>query len=212
MKDIPMFTTEHGVASLSLQGIPAWGVAYVKIVSSLEPEKLLRECVDFCRACGAEAVYASGDACLETYPCTSVLVRMQRPLEGVGQTDAALFPMTAETTNKWRQIYNDRMVSVPNARYMTQADEKRYLQDGDCYFVHRKGELLGIGKVSGGSIHVLASVQPGAGKKIVFALATAVCDDTISLTVAQENSKAVALYSQLGFMSVEEIERWYKIF
>ena len=212
MKDIPVFTTEHGVAHLGLQGIPAWGSAYVKIVSSLAPEMLLQECADFCRACGAKTVYASGDACLEAYACTAVLVKMQRPCAGMEKTDAAIFPMTAETAAKWRQIYNVKMASVPNARYMTYADDKIFLQDGDCYFIHRNEELLGIGKASGSSIQVVTSLQPGAGKNVVLALTSALSGDTVSLIVAQENRKAVALYSRLGFIPVGETGRWYKIF
>ena len=60
MKDFPMFTTEYGVASLVLREIPYRGEAYITIQDSLEPEKLLEECISFCRICGAEAVYAKG--------------------------------------------------------------------------------------------------------------------------------------------------------
>jgi hypothetical protein len=60
MRDFPVFNTEYGVASLVLKEIPYQGVAYIVVRDTLEPEKLLKECVDFCRVCGAEAVYATG--------------------------------------------------------------------------------------------------------------------------------------------------------
>ena len=60
MKDIPMFTTPYGVASLSLREVPYQKAAYICILSADQPEMLLEECVSFCRACGAEKVYAKG--------------------------------------------------------------------------------------------------------------------------------------------------------
>ena len=45
MKDFPMFTTENGVASLVLREIPTRGDAYITVLSSEEPEKLLEECM-----------------------------------------------------------------------------------------------------------------------------------------------------------------------
>ena len=44
MRNIPVFTTEFGVASLILKEIPYTGIAYVRLQSSLFPEKLLEEC------------------------------------------------------------------------------------------------------------------------------------------------------------------------
>ncbi len=211
MKDIPMFTTEHGVASLVLKEIPARKAAYVKLLSAAEPSELLQECVDFCRACGAESIYASGDFCPAGYPCTAVLIQMQRSVHGLEQADGSVLPVTDETIGRWREIYNDRMSCVPNASYMTAVDEKKYLAEGDCYFVHRDGCLLGIGKAGGDTIHALASVQPGAGRAVVLALASVLSGETVKLTVARENTRAVAMYEKLGFVAVQEVSRWYKI-
>ena len=212
MTDIPMFTTDNGVASLFLQSVPAWKSAYIKMLSSAAPEALLQECLDFCRTCGAEVVFASGHACVEQYPCAATLVQMQMPVDGLEESGAALFPATERTIGQWREIYNQRMADVPNAAYMTWGDEKKYLADGDCYFVHRDGKLLGIGKVSDDTIHTLASVEPGAGGAVTLALASLVCGDTVKLTVAMENRRAVSLYERLGFVPVCEVARWYKIF
>ena len=49
MKDFPVFTTEHGVASLVLKEIPYQGAAYITLRDSLEPELLLEDCLQFCR-------------------------------------------------------------------------------------------------------------------------------------------------------------------
>ena len=76
MKDIPVFTTENGAASLILGEIPYRGEAFVRIQDSLEPESLLKECVSFCRMCGAERVYASGHPCLEALPLHLSLIHI----------------------------------------------------------------------------------------------------------------------------------------
>ena len=65
MKNIPMFTTENGVASLILQEIPYRREAYVHIRSTAAPEAFFRECVDFCKMAGAEKIYLTGHPLLE---------------------------------------------------------------------------------------------------------------------------------------------------
>lgn len=211
MKDIPMFTTEHGAASLFLREIPYRRRAHIKIQSSLEPEKLLEECVAFCRACGAEWIDAAGHEYLEKYPLITALYAMQCPRERLPQSDACLFPMTEETEAQWRQIYNERMAGVPNCAWMDSAQGRQFLKDGDCYFIHRDGQLLGIGKASGDYIDTVAAVQPGAGEQVVLALAGALTADTVRLTVADANERAVRLYERLGFLRVKETARWYRI-
>ena len=211
MKDMPMFTTEYGVASLFLREIPFRGRAHIKIQSSLDPEKLLEECIGFCKACGAEWIDAAGHEYLEKYPLITALWAMQCPRASIPDTDACLFPMTEDTMQKWLDICNERMADVPNAACMTKQDEKKFLADGDCYFVHRDGKLLGIGKASEDTLHMIASVQRGSGRDVVLAMASLLTGDLIKLTVAKENSRAVALYESLGFIAVREVSRWYKI-
>lgn len=211
MRDIPMFTTEYGVASLFLKEIPYRGRAHIKIQSSLEPDKLLEECISFCRACGAEWIDAAGHAYLEKYPLITSLSLMTRPMEGLANMDACLFPMTEETMQKWLDIYNDRMAHIPNAAFMDSKDGKELLQKGSAYFVHRDGELLGIGVAAGDFIDTVIAVKPGAGETVVRALATVLTEDTVRLMVADVNSRAVKLYERLGFVRVKELSRWYLV-
>ena len=77
MKDFPVFTTEYGVASLVLKEIPYRGESYIHIRDSQEPEKLLEECVSFCRVCGAEKIYAAGDPILEKHPLRVCVYEMR---------------------------------------------------------------------------------------------------------------------------------------
>lgn len=211
MNDIPVFTTEFGVASLFLREIPYRQRAHIKIQSSLEPEKLLEECVAFCRACGAEWIDAAGHEYLEKYLLITALYAMQCDRDIIGQTDACLFPVTEETVGKWLEIYNARMADIPNAAYMDSKDGRQLLKTGDGYFVHRDGELLGIGKAAGDFIDTVISVQPGMGETVVKALCSVLTEDAVSLMVAGANERAVRLYERMGFVKTKELSRWYRV-
>ncbi len=211
MKDIPVFTTENGVASLFLREIPYRKRAHIKIQSSLEPEALLGECVDFCRACGAEWIDAAGHDHLKSYPAITELWLMQRSREGLTGSDACLFPVTEETVDLWREHYNRRMEDVPNVAFMDSLHGKELLQSGDGYFIHRDGKLLGIGQASGDTLHTVISLEPGAGETVVRSLAEILTEDTLKLTVASENSRAVRLYERLDFTKAKVLGTWYRV-
>lgn len=211
MKNFPFFTTEHGVAAVTLREIPYQGKAYIKILDTQEPELLLNECVDFCRAVGAEEIFASGHDMLERYPIHTALWHMRSQKGSLGETDASLWPVQEKTAAQFRSIYNDKAKKLPNSVWMDETEEKAMLQEGDGYFVHRDGMLLGIGRVTGEEIRFVASVQPGAGADVVRALAHAVSGEAVILEVASTNQKALDLYTRLGFIKTAELSRWYKI-
>lgn len=211
MKDIPVFNTEFGVASLFLSEIPYRRRAHIKIQSSLEPGELLAECVEFCRACGAEWIDAAGHEYLEKYPLITALYTMQGQRSAIGETDACLFPVTENTVQQWLDIYNGRMANVPNAAYMDSKDGKELLKTGDGYFIHKDGTLLGIGKAGGDFIDTVIAVKPGAGETVVKALASILTEDTVRLLVAGANERAVRLYERMGFVRVKEVSWWYRV-
>ena len=211
MKDIPVFTTEHGAASLFLREIPYRKRAHIKLQATQEPERLLEECISFCRACGAEWCDAAGNDCLKKYPLITAIVDMQCEKAAIPETDVCLFPVTENTVSKWLDIYNERMADVPNAAFMDSADGRELLKSGDGYFVHRNGDLLGIGKAAGDFIDTVISVKPGAGETVVRALASVLTEDTVRLWVASANTRAVRLYERMGFVPVKELSRWYRV-
>ena len=212
MKNIPVFTTENGVATLILTEIPDQHTAYVILRDSLEPEKLTEECGDFCIACGAERIYATGHAALERFPFFTAMWQMQCVREMLPDTDAALWPVQEKTLEQWRELYNHKVRKVPNGAWMTLNDAREMLQKGDGYFIHRGEELLGIGRASGGMLDWVAAVKPGAGRDVVLALNHALSEDKAVLTVASANEKAVKLYESLGFLKIQELSKWYQIF
>ena len=211
MRDIPMFTTENGVASLILREIPYRGEAYIRVQDTVCPKELLEECVSFCRIAGAEKIYATGHDHLQNYPLHTKVLRMMRTIDGLPETDTLTMPVMEQTLERWREIYNDAMKPVDNASYMDTRQAKKLLQEGNGYFVHRNGELLGIGIASDDTIHAVVSVKPGAGQDVLSALTHALFSENIILEVASTNTRAIRLYERLGFIKTAELSAWYQV-
>lgn len=211
MRDIPMFTTENGAASLILREIPYRGEAYIRIQDTACPEELMEECVSFCRIVGADKIYATGHEYLQKFPLHTKVLQMVRSMDALPETDAMTMPITAETLEQWRQIYNDAMKPIDNASYMDTRQAQKLLQEGNGYFVHRNGDLLGIGIASDGMIHAVVSVKPGAGRDVLLALTHALFGETVTLEVASTNTRAIRLYECLGFIKTAENSSWYSV-
>ncbi len=211
MRNFPVFTTENGVGSLVLKEIPYSGNAYIKIQSSLSAEAFLADCLDFCKMAGACHIYATGDLLLERYPFHTAIWKMQADVSTLPQCSASLFPVTEKTAEQWRTIYNDKMRNVPNSSYVSMLDMIRLCKEGSAYFVHRDGQLIGIGKATYEKIDVVISLNPGAGEQVVCALAHGICGDHVELEVASANVKAAKLYERLGFVKSAELSRWHLI-
>ena len=211
MRNIPLFTTEFGVASLVLEKIPYSGQAYIVIQNTNEPDRLLQECVAFCHTAGAVSVYATGAAFLEKHPLYTTVIAMSRSLIGLPLTDAVLIQVQKESLSDWRELYNEKMRNVPNAAFLTIRDSEKLLQEGNCYYIYKNNALIGIGVAENGAIKAIASVVPGGGKDAVLALCGALHSDTVSLEVAANNIPAVKLYTSLGFAEIGTISRWYQI-
>ena len=214
MKDIPMFTTDYGVASLVLKEIPYRGQAYVRVLD-VQPGQigeLIAECVSFCRMVGADAVYATGQDDLARWPVYTSVYEMQGDALVDWEKTENLFPVTEQTVTRWREIYNERMRGVDNAATLESRDEKRILESGGAYFVHRQGELLGIGWLDEGKLLAVASAVPGAGERVMNTLMSLDEGGRLCLEVASTNERAIRLYERLGFIKTREISCWYRVF
>ena len=210
MKDFPVFPTQHGAASLILKEIPYRGEAYIQIQSTQEPEVLLEECIHFCVACGAERVYAAGHNILESYPLHTSIYRMTGTIQLHEEEIPSMFPVTEQTAERWRECYNQRMKNVDNAATLENRDTPDIVQ-GNAYFIHRNGTLLGIGWIEGNKLRAIASMQPGAGEALCRAMQSLIPQQQMTLEVASTNQKAIALYERLGLIKVEELSRWYQV-
>ncbi len=211
MRDIPVFTTEYGIASLSLREIPYRQEAYICIQSSCQPDELLAECIAFCRACGAEKIYARNHEFLQKYPLHAAIVKMR----GIVQVDESkvenLWPVTEQTIQQWREFMNRRLGDVDCAGTLESQGEKEILESGGAYFVHRNGELLGGGWLKNEELLLIAAV-PGAGERVMHTLMSIKPGAALELDVASTNARAIRLYEKLGFVQTQELRRWYKVF
>ena len=212
MRDIPVFTTEYGVATLIFKEIPYRQEAYITIQASETPEELLKECVSFCRMVGAEQVFARGHEYLEQYPLHTIIYEMR----GEARADEALvenlWPVTEETVGKWRTMMNERLAPVDHASTLETRQEKEIVASGGAYFVHHDGELLGGGWIVDGELLLVASFKPGAGTRVMHSLMSLMPGRQMRLDVVSTNDKAQRLYEKLGFIKTSEKHRWHRVF
>ena len=213
MRDFPIFTTEYGVSSLVLKEIPYRNEAYIRIRDVQEAffGEHLAECVSFCLMCGAEAIFAEGNRKLEEYPLYTAVYEMRGTARAQEEKTANLFPVTEQTVAQWRTIYNKSMRAVDNAGTLEARDEKRILDSGSAYFVHRNGTLLGIFWMEGTKLLAIAAVQRGAGETVMHTMMSLYEGEQILLEVASTNERAIRLYERLGFLKTAELSCWYRV-
>ena len=212
MRDIPIFTTQYGVASLLLREIPYGGTAYVRIYDSSAVEKLLDECCDFCKMTGASTVLVTGSNLQGKYPLFAEIWEMECNIRMMPETDAIAIAVNEDCAKLWQSIYNDKMKDVPASAFMTNTKLKELIRDGNAYFIYKDDVMLGIGVASDRKIDCIASISPGAGKDILYALCNVMDGQTVSLEVAAENRRAVSLYEGIGFSWKEIKEKWYRAY
>lgn len=210
MKDIPVFTTDNGIASLALQQIPYTGFAHITIHASSEFRDFIQECTGFCRAVGAERILACGHKDLERYPMYTRVLSMQMPIpEEVEQ--ACLFPVTVESLDKWLDIYNDGMKDAPNAVVLSKQAGKELVEKGTAYFAHENGNVLGIGVVEDDTVRAIVSCQKGAGERVMNSLCGVLSGDIVKVEVAENNGPAMNLYRRMGLVTTGVLKTWYDV-
>ena len=212
MRDFPVFTTEYGVASLVLKEVPYRQEAYIIIQSTEQPEELLKECISFCRICGAEKIYARDHACLETYPLHCSVYEMRGQIELDGSKVKNLWPVTEETIGKWRDLVNEKMRPIDNSATMTKQREQEILSTGGAYFVHRDGQLLGAGWLVDDELLLIVAAQPGAGEQVLHTIMSVSEPEQLRLDVASTNERAIRFYERMGMIKTAEKRRWYRVF
>jgi len=211
MQDIPFYETEYGTAGLVLNQVRCTGSAFIHILQIQQTQRLLMECIGFCRAVGAERIYACGTEELRKYPHYTDVLKMCCPLDALDDTAACLFPVTEETVEHWRQIYNERMSGVDNAAILSEYAARKLVKDGGAYFVHNEDHLLGIGVAFGEDIQAVVSVKPGQGRQVLLALCHALTGPMVNVEVASTNNRAVRLYEAMGFTKTGVVRSWYQV-
>lgn len=202
MRDIPLFTVTDGMATLILHEIPFRKEAFIWIRTVFgSVEGLVKECIGFCKAAGADRVYFSGDMDLSAFPIHARLIYRSVTKSTLPSTQAVALPV--ENEERWLTHYRRRFLQVPAAQ-STPSSEGRY--DIFC-----NGKLIGIGQIQGGMLMSVASLEKGMGKDCLCALAAHGQGISIRLVCAEENLPAMRLYDSLGFSKEEVKEIWYTL-
>lgn len=213
MRDFPFFDTEYGIASLFLKEIPYKSEAYIRFLDVQEGcfDALVKECVSFCCMCGAERVFAADREELSGWPGAFSLLEMRCTAWVDSGMLKNIFPVTEETVGKWRQLHNERLRNVDGSATLEQREETQILSSGGAYFVHDRGELLGLGWVMDGELKTVAALKKGAGEAVMHTLMSLMEGATMTLEVASTNERAITLYQKLGFLTTAEKTRWHRV-
>jgi ribosomal protein S18 acetylase RimI-like enzyme len=103
------------------------------------------------------------------------------------------------------------MREIDNSATLEQKDEQEILSKGGAYFVHRAGEVLGIGWTVEDEVLLLAATQKGMGERVLHTLLSATRLEQLRLDVVSTNERAIRFYERLGLIKTGEKHRWYRV-
>lgn len=209
LRNIPLFTTDNGIASITLEEIPYRKEAYIVIQSCCSLNALLVECVQLAKAAGAERIYATGHLDLRRYTLHTEIWEMERDNDLIPAAGLHLEPVREDTLDRWTEIYNRAMDGVPNAATMTMQKKKSVLEEQNGYFVYKNSSCVGIGKAKIDRVEAIVSLEKGAGADVLSALAGSLTGDKICVEVASKNERAVHFYLKNGFKKAKVVSQWY---
>lgn len=215
MKDIPVFTGAHGIATLVLKEIPWSGCGYV-IVRSVwdDGEAFLQECLGFCRACGAKQVFASWGT--EPLPAAHAYDMLQMETEKSAlppEAPVALTELTEENSEAFLDVYNRCFRAVPNAASYSKRDTARLLGEETAYLVFQGDVCAAVAEISKEGLEAVAVLPQykGLGYALTRTVLEYVPSKTLRLKVASTNTRAIRLYERLGFQTGGSLSRWWKL-
>lgn len=152
MKDIPVFSCPDGIATLILREVPFRGEGYILVRGVFGTlEGLLAECAGFCRAAGAERLFAAGEADFSGYPAAIRILGRRAPRESLLPAPEAvrLVPVTEKTAADWAREYNARFRAVPAAESCSPAEERALAAGGEALWIWDGAERIGLGREIG---------------------------------------------------------------
>lgn len=219
MKNIPIFTASSGMASLILREIPYSGRAYVMVraVWRGETAALLAECGQFCRAAGAETVFASQE--LEPLPARHAYdlleLRCQRADLPAPDRSLELEPLTAENAAAYLEIYNRCFRDLPGAAAYDRADMQRLLGKNLAFLTKTAGQYAAVAELTPGGLAGVAVLPEcrgrGLGRNLTLAALRRLDAPELTLKTASTNVTALQLYRNLGFGRDRVTSRWWQL-
>lgn len=216
MKDIPIFTTPAGTATLILREIPYKKTAYVLVRSVLPGgmRETLAACGGFCRQAGAEQVFASAGEPLDLPPAYDML-ELSRPRAGLPMPDppVPLVPVGRDNVSDYQAAYNRLFTALPGAATCHGAEFSRLLTPGIAYLAMPDGRLAGIGEIDGCELRTVGVLPEyrGLGRRLTLTLLHRLSGPDLFLRVSSANERALRLYEGLGFERRGVLTRWYRL-
>lgn len=215
MRDIPIFTAQNGIASLLLGEIPYRGEAYVLVRTVFGTlSGLLEECVSFCRAAGAKTVLGGGTGDFSAYPVFARLweLGIERSALPKPARQLSIHPVRRDSALRWAHCYNERFRHIPAAQTCTDFAALALPASGEACFLRDGDAEVGLGRIRGETLAAIASLRRGYGADIVCTLAAQINVQRLTLVCAEENTAAMRLYGQLGFLQDKVHQVWHNIF
>ena len=216
MKNIPVFTSAYGIATLILREIPWNGCAYVLVRSvwNGQAAALLEECRGFCRAVGAKEVFAVYET--EELPAEHAydMIAMARPKAGLPEgKPVELEPLTRENSGAYLEIYNSCFAAVPSAASYDRDSLEPLYGEELAWLAKVDGVYAGVAEISKEGLEGIAVLPEyrGLGYDLALAVLQMVPSTMLRLKVASTNSRALCLYERLGFSREAVQKRWYRL-
>lgn len=219
MNNIPVFLSQGGTATLILREIPHKAVAYI-LLQTVIPENLDRmvaECADFCRQCGAAVCAVScRDKDISLGPEPDYAIYQMTAAKKDLPAPAGIFtltPMDQENAEAYCTVYNRCFQQVTNAVTYDRSHLQRIVREQQqAFLAMRDGVLQGMGELHGNELAAVGLLPEyrGRGRELVLALLEKCPGPELSLTVASDNRRALALYESLGFQIAGVESQWYR--
>lgn len=216
MKNIPLFTSSYGLATLILREISWNGRAYVLVREIWhDGAALLEECRAFCLAVGAREVYAAWAEGFETLPAAHAydMLAMSCPKAALPVESLPLEPLSRENADAYLEIYQRCFRDVPSAAsYDHKSLEPLYGEDL-AWLVPVAGGYGAIAEISKTGLEGIAVLPEhrGLGYPLAATVLQMVPSPVVHLRVASTNHRALALYCRLGFTEDAPARPWYRL-
>lgn len=217
MKNIPMFTSSYGVATLILREIGWSGCAYVLVRSVWNDQtaELLEECRGFCRAVGAERIYAAWETHALPAQHAYDMIAMTCPKAALPEPrkPVELEQVTPETAADYLKIYNQCFHQVPGAASYDKKSLEPLYGEYLAWLARADGQYAAVAEISKEGLEGIAVLPEyrGLGYDLAAAVLRMVPNTSVKLKVASTNVRARRLYERLGFTEAGIVTRWYRL-
>lgn len=216
MKNIPLFTSSFGLATLILREIPWSGRAYVLVREVWgDAAALLDECRGFCRAAGAGEVYAAWAEGFETLPAAHAydMLAMSCQKAALPVGTLPLVPLSRENAGAYLDIYGRCFRDVPGAASYDRKSLEPLYDEELAWLVPVEGGYGAIAEISKTGLEGIAVLPEhrGLGYPLAATVLQMVPNSTVHLKVASTNHRALMLYRRLGFTESGLARPWYQL-